>query len=183
MRFSRQEYWSGLSLPSFLLQGIFLIQGLNPGLLHCRQILYRLSYQGSPKYQSLSRVRLCNPIDCSPPGSLSMGFPRQEYRSGQPFPSPGDLPNPEIEPGSPPLQADSLHLSHQASGQAPAHLNSHTNFEVGTINTLFSRQRNDHTERLNNLPKKQDVELGFEPRQSGYRHRSLDYHSLNESTE
>ena len=32
----------------FLLQGIFLTQGLNPGLLHCRQILYHLSYQGSP---------------------------------------------------------------------------------------------------------------------------------------
>ena len=37
-----------------------------------------------------------------------MGFPRQEYWSGLPFPSPGDLPDPEIEPGSPPLQADSL---------------------------------------------------------------------------
>ena len=37
-----------------------------------------------------------------------MGFPRQEYWSGLPLPSPGDLPNPEIEPGSPALQADSL---------------------------------------------------------------------------
>ena len=36
-----------------------------------------------------------------------MGFSRQEYWSGLPFPSPGDLPNPEIEPGSPTLQADS----------------------------------------------------------------------------
>ena len=33
----------------FLLQGIFPIQGLNPGLQHCRQILYHLSHQGSPK--------------------------------------------------------------------------------------------------------------------------------------
>ena len=41
-------------------------------------------------------------------GSLSMGFSRQEYRSGLPFPSPGELPDPGIEPGSPPLQADSL---------------------------------------------------------------------------
>ena len=32
----------------FLLQGIFLTQGLNPGLLYCRQMLYRLSHQGSP---------------------------------------------------------------------------------------------------------------------------------------
>ena len=40
--------------------------------------------------------------------SLSMGFPRQEYRSGLPFPPPGDLPDPVIEPRSPALQADSL---------------------------------------------------------------------------
>ena len=39
---------------------------------------------------------------------LSMGFPRQEYWSSLPFPSPGDLPDPGIEPRSPALQADSL---------------------------------------------------------------------------
>ena len=39
---------------------------------------------------------------------LSVGFSRQEYWSGLPFPSPGDLPNPGIEPGSPALQADAL---------------------------------------------------------------------------
>ena len=37
-----------------------------------------------------------------------MEFSRQEYWSGLPFPSPGDLPDPGIEPGSPALQADSL---------------------------------------------------------------------------
>ena len=45
-------------------------------------------------------------IACQAP--LSMGFSRKEYWSGLPFPSPGDLPNPEIEPGSPALEADSL---------------------------------------------------------------------------
>ena len=40
--------------------------------------------------------------------SPSMGFTRQEYWSGLPFPSPGDLPNPGIELGSSALQADSL---------------------------------------------------------------------------
>ena len=40
----------------------------------------------------------CDPMDCSPPGSLSMGFPRQEYWSGLPCPSPGDLPDPGIKP-------------------------------------------------------------------------------------
>ena len=39
---------------------------------------------------------------------LSMGFPRQEYWSGLPFSSPGDLPDPGIKPGSPALQADAL---------------------------------------------------------------------------
>ena len=39
---------------------------------------------------------------------LSMGFSRQEYGSGLPFPSPGDLPNPGVEPMSPALQTDSL---------------------------------------------------------------------------
>ena len=39
---------------------------------------------------------------------LSMEFSRQEYWSGLPFPSPGDPPNPGMEPGSPTLQADSL---------------------------------------------------------------------------
>ena len=38
----------------------------------------------------------------------SMEFSRPEYWSGQPFPSPGDLPNPGIKPRSPTLQADSL---------------------------------------------------------------------------
>ena len=39
---------------------------------------------------------------------VSMGFSRREYWSGLPFPSPGDLPDPEIEPKSPALQAGSL---------------------------------------------------------------------------
>ena len=51
---------------------------------------------------------LCNPMDCSLQAPLSMEFSRQEYRSGLPFPSPGDLPDPGIEPGTPALQADSL---------------------------------------------------------------------------
>ena len=45
-------------------------------------------------------------VACQAP--LSMEFSRQEYWSGLPFPSPGDLPDPGIVPGSPALQADSL---------------------------------------------------------------------------
>ena len=63
-----------------LLQGIFPTQGSNPGLQHCRRILYKLSHQGSPRI-----------LD-----------------SGQPIPSLADLPNPGIKPGSSSLQVDSL---------------------------------------------------------------------------
>ena len=45
-----------------------------------------------------------------------MEFPRQEYWNGLPFPSPGDLPNPGMEPESPALQADSL--PSEPSGEA-----------------------------------------------------------------
>ena len=62
-----------------LLQGIFPIQELNWGFLHCRQILYQLSQKASPRI--LEWVA---------------------------YPSPADLPDPGIEPGSPALQADSL---------------------------------------------------------------------------
>ena len=44
-----------------------------------------------------------DPMDCSLPGSSVMGFSRQEYWRGLPFPSPGDLPDPGIEPVSPAL--------------------------------------------------------------------------------
>ena len=47
-------------------------------------------------------------MDCTYQASLSMEFYGQEYRSGLPFPPPGDLPNPGIEPGSPALRADAL---------------------------------------------------------------------------
>ena len=93
-----------------LLQGIFLTQGLNTGLSYCRQILYHLSHQGSPKnvigdptdnvninltiiffplamspsvspislhacmLSHFTRVQLCNPMDCSPPGSFVHGI-------------------------------------------------------------------------------------------------------------
>ena len=57
---------------------------------------------------SQSSLTLCDPMDCSPPGPLSMEFSRQEHWNGLPFPSPADLPNPGIEPRSAALQADSL---------------------------------------------------------------------------
>ena len=74
---------------------------------------------------------LCNPMDCSPPGSsahgilqapLLMGFSRQGYWSGFPFSSPGDLPDPGTElraPASPKLQADSLPSEPPGKPQTP----------------------------------------------------------------
>jgi len=60
--------------------GIFPTQKSNRGLLHCRQILYQLSYQGSPKRELFSSVQfnsvaqscptLCNSMDCSTPGLI-----------------------------------------------------------------------------------------------------------------
>ena len=56
---------------------------------------------------------LCDPMDCSPPGSSVHGIFQARILSGQPFPSAGGLPDPGTAPGSPALQADSLLLGHQ----------------------------------------------------------------------
>ena len=59
--------------------------------------------------KSLSRVRLFATLwTVAHQAPLSIGFSREEYWSGLPFPSPGDLPDPGIEPRSPALQADAL---------------------------------------------------------------------------
>ena len=64
----------------------------------------------------------------------SMGFSRQEYWSGLPFPPPGDLPDPGIEPRSPALQADTL--TSEPPGK-PWMVNfSRKNFHVRSQNTL-----------------------------------------------
>ena len=73
------------------------------------------------KVKSLRHVRFfVTPwtVTCQAP--LSMGFSKQEYWSGLPFPPPGDLPNPGIEPGSPALQADAL--PSEPPGKAGVHI-------------------------------------------------------------
>ena len=97
MGFSRQEYWSGLPFPS---PGDLPNPGIETGSPLLLLLLSRFS-----------RVRLCaTPQTAAHQAPPSTGFSRQEYWSGVPFPSPGDLPNPGIEHGSPPLQADALPL-------------------------------------------------------------------------
>ena len=74
-------------------------------------LLRRLQIQWSTvkKVKLLSRVQLfAAPWTVAYQAPLSMGFSRQEYWSRFPFPSPGDLPNPGIEPWSPTSQADTL---------------------------------------------------------------------------
>ena len=58
---------------------------------------------------------LATPWTVAHQAPLSMGFSRQEYWSGVPFPSPGNLPNIGIQPGTPALQQILYHLSHQGS--------------------------------------------------------------------
>ena len=59
--------------------------------------------------KSLSHVQLfVTPWTAAHQAPQSMGFSREEYWSGLPFPSPGDLPDPGIQPGSPALEADAL---------------------------------------------------------------------------
>ena len=110
MEFSTQEYWSGLSFPTprdlpdpgikftslaspVLVGGFFTIEPLGKSLpMH------------EKKVKSLSRVQLfATPWTVAYQAPPSMGFSRQEYWSGLPLPSPEDLLDPGIEPGSPAL--------------------------------------------------------------------------------
>ena len=119
-----------------LLQGIFPTQGSNPGLPYCRWIPCQLSHQGRPyqmkhlfkihgtvksgkvKVKALvaqSCLTLCDPMDCSLPGSSVHGILQARTQSGLPFPPPGGLPNLGIEPRPLVLQVDSL--SSESPGQ------------------------------------------------------------------
>ena len=109
-RLSRQEYWSGLSCPS---SGDLSNPGTEPvspcGSCIAGRFFYQGSHQesfplGKPQINyvwvlgGFSRVWLfATPWTVAHQAPLSMGFSRQEYWTGLPFPPPGDLPNPEIE--------------------------------------------------------------------------------------
>ena len=68
------------------------------------KLVHVSKYIAYTQFSSVTQLypTLCNPMDCSLIGSFIHGIFRQ-YQSGLPFPSPGDLPNPGIEPGSPAL--------------------------------------------------------------------------------
>ena len=86
-----------------------LVENTNLEIQKAQQRIFIVKFltQKKVKVKSLSRVRLfATPWTVAHQAPLSMGFSRQEYWSGLPFPSPGDIPDPGIEPRSPVLQAD-----------------------------------------------------------------------------
>ena len=95
---------TGSGLPKFL------------GFPSLSTVPYRDFYRRLYVCWLFSRVRLfAIPWTVAQQAALSVDFSRQEYWSGLPFPSPGDLSHPGIEPRSSTLQADSLPLTHQGS--------------------------------------------------------------------
>ena len=77
---------------------------VSPGIINVDHYTKMLAYFHCLKVKSLSCVRLfVTPWTVAYNAFPSMGFSRQEYWNGFPFPSPEDLPNPGIEPGSPAL--------------------------------------------------------------------------------
>ena len=113
----------------FLLQGIFhcrqmLLPSEPPGKSNNNTVLpfknscQHISYSSVPvcMLSCFSRVRLfVTPWTVACQAPLPMGFPREEYKSGLPFPLPEDLPDLRIEPCLPHWQMDSLSLSDQES--------------------------------------------------------------------
>ena len=83
-----------------------------PAILTKRLFQFLYLLKNGLEVKLLSRVRLFATPWTVAYQAPSMGFSRQEYWSGLPFPSPGNLPDPGIESGSPALQADAL-PSHQ----------------------------------------------------------------------
>ena len=83
--------------------------GQNAGGLFLKLNYPRALFIKSQKVKSLSRVQLfVAPWTVAYQAPLSMGLSMQEYWSGLPFPSPGDLPDPRIEPRSPALKTHAL---------------------------------------------------------------------------
>ena len=85
--------------------------------------------------QSLRCVQLCDLTGCSPPASPSVEFPRQERRSGVPFLSAGDLPNPGIEPTAPASpELAGRFFTAESLGKPCIHKHTHTHTHTHTSN-------------------------------------------------
>ena len=119
-----QEKGSPFYLPMFLLFPSSVFFRETPGshllaFLFCleKRAPFRHSVRIGCVCHSFSHVQLFStPCTVARQAPLSMGFSRHEYWSGLPFPSPGDLPHPGIEPRSPALQQILYSLSHRGIG-------------------------------------------------------------------
>ena len=115
MEFPRQEYWSRLPFPSLRDLSDPGIEPRSP-TLQADSLLSEPT--GKPLLCSVAQLcpTLCDPMDCSPPGSSVQGdSPGKSTEVGLPCPPTGDLPNPETEPRSPLLQPHSLLFESQRS--------------------------------------------------------------------
>ena len=81
-------------------------------------------------------LSLSSPLDCSPPSSSVHGVSQARILEWIAIPSPGDLPDPGIEPASPALQVDSLALSHQVS--PPSSTGTHSHILIGWRSTKIT---------------------------------------------
>ena len=133
MGFLMQEYWRGLPFPP---SGDLPNPGMEPASPALPANFLPLHHLGSPyllvkwsEVKLLSRVRLFEtPWTVAGQTPPSVGFSRQEYWSGLSFPSPGDLPDPGIEPTSRALQADAL--TSEPPGNKPLPVSSHCLFTL-----------------------------------------------------
>jgi len=110
---------------------------------------------------------LCDPMDCSLPGSLSMGFPSREYWNGLPFPSPRDFLNPRIKTASPHLLYCRQILYHQLYYTTQSNLQIQCNpYQI--TNGIFHRTRTKHfticmeTQKTSNSQNNQERKMQLE---------------------
>ena len=111
MEFFRQEYWRIVKWSEVKFSRSVVSDSANPWTAACQAFLSITSSRSLPILLSIELVMPSNQlIFCHTLLLLHSIFPTADlsHSSGYPFPSPGNLPDPEIEPGSPALQTDSL---------------------------------------------------------------------------
>ena len=122
-------------------------------------------------------LTLATPWTAAHQAPLSMGFSRQEHWKGRPFPSPGDLPNPGIEPRSPTLQAGSLPAEPQGHG---------ANIDKPLQQNVYTEANRSHWSHTSHsdlqslsplLPSREDVKGVSEPWQFHFSSTGLDLDS------
>ena len=96
---------------------------------------------------------LCKPMTIAHNASRSTGFSRHEYWSGLPFPSPGDLPDPGIEPRSPSLEADAL--TSEPPGKMIQNLENKMALQINRLETRIEKRQKMFNKDLEEIKKSQ----------------------------